>query len=293
MFSVFTVFDKIGSDFFFQFIGMSWMLLCTISQSTYFVASYTGILDRLLVRIKLSQESAQYCRKMAAIFALIAWIFLFMNYAGLLYSIFFSGGSLDVMLAPINVHFNVQNVLVPRIVLFVINIPLYAAWIFPHVISLMLATLFSYQYKTLDQTLEQQLLSCDERRVSDMKIETLRQCHQEICSSVKETDKFLMFSNAGAFCCQLLGTILLLYTLIFFYFTMSDPVLFIKRTFWLLGQAFGLSVTAAAGIMVNHYVSINIFFIVLTKERKQEKNHNSLSTLHVVAMTLGLCKKED
>ena len=239
------------------------MLLAAISHSTYFAASYSGSLDRLLAGIRLNRECAKFCRKTAAIYAILAWIVLLMNYAFLLYSVFFSGGYLDVMLAPITIYVDVPDILLPRIAVYFICIYLCASWTLPHAMTLMLATIFSHQYKQLDRAFEQKLSGSDERQVSDSEIETLRQRHQEVSLSVKEADKFLMFSNAAAFCIQLFGTVLLLYTLIFFYSTMTDTILYIKRAFWLGAQAFGLAVTAGGGIMVNYYVSVNAYFFIV------------------------------
>lgn len=287
MFSVFTVHDEIGPNLFFKFTilrvlcswrlflevqnlalkalffkctGFSWMFLCAISHSTYFAASYTGRLDRVLVGIKLSQESANYCRKMTTVCTSVAWTLQFMHVAFMLYSIFFTGGYMDIMLAPVSTYVNVSNLLAPRLLVFVINIYLGAAWTFPHAMTFMFAIVFSHQYKQLDQLFQQQFSDSDERRVSDAEIETLRQRHQDISISVNEADNFLMFSNAGTFCFQLFGTILLLYSLIYYHSSMTDTVIIIKRTFWMFGQSFGLLVTTAGGIMVNHYVSANIFY---------------------------------
>jgi len=71
---------------------------------------------------------------------------------------------------------------------------------------------------------------------------------------VNDTDDFLMFHNAGAFFCQLFNGILFLYDFIFFRAT-YEPVIIIMRAFWMFGTFFGLAVTTAGGIMVNHYVS--------------------------------------
>jgi len=248
---------------FFKFIGISWMILCSFSQSAYFAASYSGSLDRMLTGIKVSEECAKYYRKTATVYALLAWILLLMHYAFLLYSVFFAGGYLDVMLAPITIYVDVPDILLPRIAIYFINIYLCAAWTFPHTTTLMLATVFSHQYKQLDKTLEQQLSGSDERQLSDSEIETLRERHQEVSLSVKEADKFLKFSNAAAFCLQLFGTVMLLYSLIFYHSTMADIIVVIKRATWLISQTFGLAITAAGGIMVNHYVSVNAYFFIV------------------------------
>jgi len=83
--------------------------------------------------------------------------------------------------------------------------------------------------------------------------------------NVSRTDDFLMFHNAGAFCCQLLNVILMLYDLLFQRST-SDPVIVIMRVFWLLANAFGLAITAAGGILVNHYVSTKILFVAVLRK---------------------------
>jgi len=240
---------------FFKFIALSWMLLCTISQTAYFTASYNGSLERMLAGTKLRQECAKHCRRTATIYVSLAWILLLSNLAFLMYAILFSGGYMDITLAPIAIHVDVPNIVVPRIVLFVVEIYLCAAWIMTHAMSLMLANVFSHQYGQVERTLERHLSACDKRRVPEQEIEILRQRHQEISLSVDKADRFLMFANAGAFCCQLFGIILILYTLIFYQSLMTDPVITIMRAFWIFVQSFGLSVTAAGGIMVNHYVS--------------------------------------
>ena len=71
---------------------------------------------------------------------------------------------------------------------------------------------------------------------------------------VDRTDDFLMFHNAGAFCSQLFNVILFLYDMIFFG-PKDDTIVNIMRLFWMFGVLFGLSITAAGGILVNHYVS--------------------------------------
>jgi len=173
---------------------------------------------------------------------------------------------MDITMAPITTRVYVSNLLVPRFMVFVSNIYLSAAWTFPQAMSFMLSTIFSHQYKQLYQLLKRRLSDSDDRRVSDSEIETLRQLHQEISTSVNELDHFLMFSNAGAFCCQLFGTILLFYELIFYYSTMNDRVVIIMHVFWMFGQSFGLSVTVAGGIIVNHYVSLNFYCFTVMRE---------------------------
>jgi len=93
--------------------------------------------------------------------------------------------------------------------------------------------------------------------ISDSDIENFRQHHNEISMSVNDTDDFLMFHNAGAFCFQLFDVILILYYLIFFR-DANDPVVIIMLAYWMFGCLWGLAVTTGGGIMINRYVSTKL-----------------------------------
>jgi len=230
------------------------MILCAISQSAFFAVSYSGRLERLLDGIKLDNTSAKYCRRVAVIYTSVAWAMVLVNLISVLVLVFIKDGDMDYVLAPIKTHVDLSDLLVPRIVTFLSCLHLSAAWIFPHAMSFMLATIFTHQYKMLNNRM---LAESDERRLSDADIETFMQRHNEISKSVNGTDDFLMFHNAGAFCCQLFKSIVHLYGVIFFH-TPNDSVIgIIIRVFWILGSVFGLGITTAGGIMVNHYVSTN------------------------------------
>ena len=129
---------------FFKFTNLSWIMLCTISQSTCFAMSYSGRMDRMLSRIQLGQYCATYNRKIAVIYSSLAWIIFIVDFGFMLYSFFFTGGYMDHSLTPIITHVNLSDLLIPRLVVFLfIGIYLNAAWIFPHALSFMLATILS------------------------------------------------------------------------------------------------------------------------------------------------------
>jgi len=180
-----------------------------------------------------------------------------MNQLFMLYSMFFTGGYLDVILPPFNTYMNVSNMLIPRIAMFLFTTYLNAAWIFPQAMGFMLATIFTHQYQQLGEAFDKALHRCDERRVSDSDIEMFRQRHQDISMHLSQADDFLMFHNAGAFCCQLFIVILLMYVLIFFRSCATDSLILMMHIFWLFGTSSGLVLTTAGGIMVNHYVSMD------------------------------------
>jgi len=111
---------------------------------------------------------------------------------------FFAGDHMNNMLAPITTYVKVSNLLWPRLVAFVDKVILYSVWIFPQMLSLSLATVFSHQYSRLQASFLRRLANSDGRAISDFEIESLRHEHEQISTSVKDADKFLMFPNAGA-----------------------------------------------------------------------------------------------
>jgi len=114
--------------------------------------------------------------------------------------------------------------------------------------------IFSNQFIRVSKALAS-CLDSQQRQVSDFDIETFRQKHQEISMSVSDVDDCLMFSNASAFCSQLSCFIVLLYMMIFYKSFTTDPVLTTVQVFWMFLFSAGLTLTAAGGISVHHYVS--------------------------------------
>jgi len=237
------------------------MLLCAISYSTYFAVSYSGSLCSVLYDVKLSEDCAKYCRKIALIYTCLSWMNFMMSVAFTTYSMFFTGGYLDILIAPVKTYINVSDLFIPRIAICFFGFYMNAAWIFPHTMGFMLAKIFSRQYENLGDAFDRTLRRCDERRLSDSDVETFRQRHQDISMNLKQADDLLRFHNAGAFCCQLCIVILLLYVLIFLRSRAADPVVLMMHVFWLLGASSGLTLTTAGGIMVNHYVRTSANFI--------------------------------
>jgi len=157
------------------------MILCAISQSTYFAVSYSGRLDRMLNDIKLGEKCAKYSRQIAVIYTSIAWVMFLINFAFLLYTMFFTGDYMNIWLAPITTQINLSDLTIPRTVSFLFCATyLSAAWIFPHAMSFMLATIFTHQFKELSKSFVRMLAEGDESRISDSDIETFTQKYLKI-----------------------------------------------------------------------------------------------------------------
>ena len=88
--------------------------------------------------------------------------------------------------------------------------------------------------------------------------EQFRRRHQTISRSVKEADQFLMISNGACFCCHMLGTIVVVFCLIFYW---QDTASYSAEAaflcfLYLLMNLFDLLLAAGLAIFVNNKVSI-------------------------------------
>jgi len=127
----------------------------------------------MLERLKLGGACEIYSRRIAVIYASIAWVMVLVHGAFLVYAVFFSGGFVDIMLSPTTTQFNFSDLLIPRIVLLPCRLYLTAAWIFPHATTLMLATIFHHQFKELGRRFNKILAQRDQGRLSDSDIGNL------------------------------------------------------------------------------------------------------------------------
>lgn len=253
MLSVFTSDDTFGMILLTKLLCVIWMIQCAVSQTSFYATCHLGTLQKLFMKMKLSDGCAFYLRRIVIVYTISTWSVIAICSAFFFYGIFFTGGFMDFMLAPIATHAPVSNLLeIPRTVLYILSFYLLAAHMFPHAMTYLLATLLSYQFKRVDEDLNR-CLDSQNGQVADADIEVIRKKHQEISRSVRQIDDCLMFSNASAFCCQLCGFIILLYTLIFYHSLMDDPVMITVNVFWMALMTAGLAFTTAGGIRINHY----------------------------------------
>jgi len=254
MFSVFRSDDDFGLVLFNKLLYIIWMLQCAVSQTSFFAASHLGKLQDVFLKMKLSNDCAKYLRRIAVVCTVVAWSIITLSSAIFVYGLFFSNGYMDFMLAPIQSHVTISNLLIPRVIMYFFGFYLLSAHIFPQTMTFLLAMLLSYQFKFVEKELERCLGSQD-GLVEDSEIESMRQQHQKIAMSVSNIDDCLMFSNASAFCCQLSCVIILLYMLAFYNSFIDDPVVITAYVFWMFLTCAGLTFTAAGGIIINYRVS--------------------------------------
>ena len=87
--------------------------------------------------------------------------------------------------------------------------------------------------------------------------EQFRRRHQAISHSVKEADRFLKISNVACFCCYMIGIIVVLFCLIFYW---QDTLSYsaegaFMNTLYLLISLFGLLFVSWLAIIINNKVT--------------------------------------
>jgi len=200
------------------------------------------------------QSCAKHARKFSLLYAVVAWSLVVSSSLFTVYGSFFADGVNDFYLAPFQNHIVVSNPVIPRTVVCLVMFYVQAAYTFSVATTFVLALIFGGQFKKVSETLER--LLDDRRQISETAIEMLRQKHQQISMNVSRIDDCLMFSNAAAFCCQVIAVIIFLYSLIFCHSAINDTVVITAYVFSIFAVSFGLFLTAAGGIIINHYVSI-------------------------------------
>ena len=208
-----------------------------------------------MFRRPLDDSCAKRVRKFATVHCVIAWSVITVGSAFSVYCLCFSDGVWDIMITPLQSHIIISDPLIPRVISSFFILHIMAAYIFSQVVTFVLAMMFCHQFKNVIHSLGLLLDHQQRHDVSDSDIETVRQKHQEISMNVDYVDDALMFSNASAFCCQLFCVIVLLYMLIFYHSAMNSSVIIAACGFWMLLSSCGLTLMAAGGIVVHHYVS--------------------------------------
>lgn len=235
-----------------------WVFMCTVQQTAYFAASRSGNLDRVLGEFRLKlPECKAYIRRLVTNFVVISWFVALANEAFFIYLTFFSGGYVDILLTPLGTHIPVSNLTPYHALFIVVSIYLNPAWIFPVAMTFLLSLGFAFQFRRLLDRLRRVMTDAGEMGIADDEIEDIRREHQTLCRLMKRADRFLTYHHAAALFGPLVTVIIILYIMMFNRWLLNNsPILFAISGFWLVSGAVQLSLTAAGGIMVNHYVSL-------------------------------------
>jgi hypothetical protein len=258
--TAFTSADKALPTIVMKFMIVIWNVQCAMQQTAYFLASRNGNFQRVLddIRIK-SASSGAFVRRLASRFTMVTWLMVAFDVAFNVYNVCFSGGLMDVFLAPFGTYINFPQFTSLRPVLIIVCIHLYPAWCFPVAMTFMLSCIIAHQFRSIANSVRQ--MSNDPEKeigIWDTDIEEIRLQHQELCRIVDRADRFLKLYHMAAFFGPLTEVISIVYLLLLYPSQVKNsPIILCAFGFWLITSILELGLVVGGGILVNHYVRIN------------------------------------
>jgi hypothetical protein len=229
-------------------------LLCAILQTSYFYASCCGLVDNIFHRIRVTSEFSSRIRKLTLLCVASSTFQSLLMTCFVSYALFTTDGYYNFILTPMTTHIPIDGfyVVIARIVcVLLVQLPCYVTWLFSHSMNHILVTTLRGQFNVINHRFRQSVMR-DGRFEGD--IRNFRHRHQILCNAVKEADRFFRFSNVGSFCCEMFVVIFVFYSSIFT--RPNDPLLVLMLIGFAFGNATGLMITIAHGIMVNDAVSM-------------------------------------
>ena len=182
-----------------------------VLHTSYFLASSTGQLDRVLRQIRITDDHATVFRKMVVVFTAAAWnnvlfsVIIFGSY------MFNCEGFVDYIMSPLSTIIDVRGAalaVVRLLYLVFVEIPSTATWVLILVTNHILSLVLVKQFQLIHDNIRR---STDSRGRFTGSITTIRRRYESVCSAVKTVDGFLMFGNIASFCCDMFAMIIMLY----------------------------------------------------------------------------------
>jgi hypothetical protein len=267
--SIFTASDVFGLQFCLKLATMALMILCAILHTSYFIASHSGNLDRIINELRIGPESVAYFRKFVVLFIAQSFVILMICILFFIYIVFLTNGSLDFLLAPFvtQIPVNVNMRFVIKFVYMICFFHMVPSWVFLQMMNHMLAVIFHRQFSLLNNRFKQAI---DKRGRFKGDLKIFRQRHHRLCQFVKLSDGFFMFGNLACFLCHAVIVIVLLFSLLFC--NVWDPLMTIGFSFIMVGSALGLIWATTDSIMVNHEVKNRLIICSQEPSKSFEDN---------------------
>jgi len=258
----FTAFDSSDSFdglFLNKVSSMFWMWMCAINQTSVFLAWHSGRLHCILRETLVTKEIVDQVHGKATIRFCGMVIGYLMNSFYFIYYFFVNNGTYyDFFLAPFTTVIPVED----KVILYVLRgcycvVAFYviAAWLQPQSLNFTLASIFSRQFRYLNERFECAIDKNTGRFSGDIRL--FRRRHQFICRAVRKADRFVRIFNIAGFGCQMAMVVINLFALIFF--SVPGDGSFgaaLGAVFWLFLSCIGLLTASRNGIIVNVTVSI-------------------------------------
>ena len=136
------------------------------------------------------------------------------------------------------------------------------SYVFPQSVNYMVTSVLYDQFQALNRDFHRAVSANGEFRGS---IREFRRRHQALTRSVQNADQFIMISNVGGFCCQIINLIVVFYSTVVFsqetVYSSGESIFFVYVTYinWLAQILSGLMLTACQGIVINHVVCVTLY----------------------------------
>jgi len=251
--SVFNQGDHFGALLFIKIAVFNWFGLTTIFQTSYYFASHTGKLDKVLLKLPVSHDCVVCVHRAVVGITALFWINLAADLSLGTYLFFNGDGEQDIILTPFVTHIEVpeDDILIARVLWWIGYMPIFPGVFLSHAMNSMLVYIFYTQFKKLKKNFR---LALGEEGQFNGDVSIFRRRHQTLSSAVSKVDGFIKFGNVAGFVCHIVNIILLIYSLIFFPESRKDFITGVTTVFWLSTNINGLLFSAVAGITVNHMV---------------------------------------
>ena len=135
--SVFEKTEKFGYVLFLKLAMVSGILLCTVLQTSYFVACQTGNLDRVFLDARLPKSDHIRYRRLAVIHATACWVIIVAEMLIFSVPLFYAEGIWNFSMTPFGNHVAVsgQPILLIKLFTNLIYLFAYPAWFFPQSVN--------------------------------------------------------------------------------------------------------------------------------------------------------------
>jgi len=248
--------ETLGALLFVKLAILSAGALNTVLQTTYYVASHTGSLDRVLRQMNLSMADllTKYSRR-AKVVTAICWLYFAWNMFNYSYEVFVDGRHGDHTLMLLRMSLPERYLSVMTAVFVILQLQIIGTWTFSQGMNFMVMSFLYDQFNKLSDEFSKCI---GDRGEFSGNFEQFRRRHQAVSRSVQEADRFLMISNGGNLVVHIVSVIFVLYSLIFFRedTVALHPVSAIVNIAWLSLSVLSLSLSAGQAIYLNHTESI-------------------------------------
>ena len=238
-----------------------------VHTSCYRASVKGGISDVLQTFNKdMSSRWAKQLRMEVVILAGIAWSATAFNVISYAYVLFSDHGYLNQLLAPFNtIIFNSNPVGLQVLSVVIVVLCFYGtgSTCFSLLWNYVLSSIISREFKECTKMLHGVVKNFETAKLN---FEMVRCRHQMLCRLVEKIDDFVCISNATYVVEFIFVIILNLYSLLCDPIALiNNPISLLNNLFFMFACAFGLSVVARAGIMINQSVRVSEYrFYLLT-----------------------------